>query len=91
MVRDFALVLSDKFQVLSQKYEDIKSFRKGVLPLLVVPCIFFALIILQPNMSTAGTIILVTFVMLFVAGMNMKFVMSMIGLGSKNDVTRFNL
>jgi cell division protein FtsW len=33
-------------------------------------------------MSTAGTIILVTFVMLFVAGMNMKFVMSMIGLGA---------
>ena len=69
-------------KLIEQKYEDIKSFRKGILPLLVVPCVFFALIILQPNMSTAGTIILVTFVMLFVAGMNMKFVMSMIGLGA---------
>ena len=69
-------------KLIEKKYEDIKSFRKGILPLLVVPCIFFALIILQPNMSTAGTIILVTFVMLFVAGMNMKFVTSMIGLGA---------
>ncbi len=69
-------------KLIEKKYEDIKSFRKGVLPLLIVPCAFFALIILQPNMSTAGTIILVTFVMLFVAGMNMKFVMSMIGLGA---------
>ena len=35
----------------------------------------------QPNMSTAGTIILVVFVMLFVAGMNMKFVYTMVALG----------
>ena len=32
---------------------------------------------LEPNMSTAGTVILVVFVMLFVAGMNMKFVGAM--------------
>ena len=33
---------------------------------------------LQPNMSTAGTLIIVVFIMLFVAGMNMKFVMTML-------------
>ncbi|RDY24942.1 stage V sporulation protein E [Romboutsia maritimum] len=69
-------------KLMEKKYDYIKSLRKGVLPLLMVPAIFFALIILQPNLSTAGTIILVTFVMIFVAGMNMKFVVAMIGSGA---------
>ncbi len=33
-------------------------------------------------MSTAGTVILVTFVMIFVAGMDMKIVFAMIGSGA---------
>ena len=61
--------------------ENMKSLTKGVLPILIVPGLFFALIMLQPNMSTAGTIILVTFVMIFVAGLNMKFVIAMFGSG----------
>lgn len=68
-------------KLIEKRYDNIKSLTKGVLPLLIVPGIFFALIILQPNLSTAGTIILVTFVMIFVAGMNMKFVIAMIGSG----------
>lgn len=68
-------------KLIEKNYDNIKSFRKGILPLLLVPSLFFALIIKQPNLSTAGTIILVTFVMLFVAGMNMKFVVAMIGTG----------
>lgn len=68
-------------KLIEKNYENIKSFKKGILPLTIVPCVFFGLIMLQPNMSTAGTLILVFFVMLFVAGMNMKFVYTMIGLG----------
>lgn len=68
-------------KLIEKKYDNIKSLTKGVLPLLIVPGTFFILIMGQPNMSTAGTIILVTFVMLFVAGMNMKFVYTMIALG----------
>ncbi|RDY25728.1 stage V sporulation protein E [Romboutsia weinsteinii] len=68
-------------KLIETKYDDIKSLTKGVLPLLIIPSLFFALIILQPNLSTAGTIILVTFLMIFVAGMNMKFVFAMIGTG----------
>ena len=64
-------------KLIEKKYSDIKSFKKGVIPLLVLPMIFFILIMLQPNMSTAGTIILVTFVMIFVAGMNIKIVVGM--------------
>ena len=47
---------------------------------MIMPMIIFILIMLEPNMSTAGTVVLVIFVMLFVAGMNMKFVGAM-GLG----------
>ena len=65
-------------KLIEQRYDKIKSLTKGVLPLLVVPMIFFVLIMLEPNMSTAGTVILVVFVMLFVAGMNMKFVGAMV-------------
>lgn len=68
-------------KLIEKRYDNIKSLTKGVLPLLIVPGTFFILIMGQPNMSTAGTIILVVFVMLFVAGMNMKFVYTMIALG----------
>lgn len=68
-------------KLIEKKYDDIKSLTKGVLPLMIIPALFFILIMLQPNMSTAGTIILVTFVMIFVAGMDMKFVGVMFGSG----------
>lgn len=68
-------------KVIEKKYENIKSLRKGVIPILIIPSIFFILIMLQPNMSTAGTLIIVVFIMLFVAGMNMKFVLSMLCAG----------
>lgn len=69
-------------KLIEKRYDNIKSLTKGVIPLLMIPSLFFALIILQPNMSTAGTVILVTFVMIFVAGMDMKFVIAMIGSGA---------
>ena len=68
-------------KLIEKKYENIKSFRKGLIPLMLVPILFSTLIMGQPNMSTAGTIILVTFVMVFVAGMSMKIVGFMFGSG----------
>ncbi|MFI3210624.1 MAG: stage V sporulation protein E [Peptostreptococcaceae bacterium] len=65
-------------KLIEKKYSDIKSIKKGVIPLLIVPILFFSIIMLQPNMSTAGTIILVTFVMIFVAGMNIKVVIGLL-------------
>lgn len=69
-------------KLIEKRYDNIKSLTKGIIPLLIIPSIFFVLIILQPNMSTAGTVILVTFVMIFVAGMDMKFVFAMIASGA---------
>lgn len=79
-IAKFACILITA-KLIEKRYDNIKSFTKGVLPLLIVPGTFFILIMGQPNMSTAGTIILVVFVMLFVAGMNMKFVYTMVALG----------
>ena len=73
------IIITAKF--IEKRYDYMKSLTKGVLTILIVPGLFFALIMLQPNMSTAGTIILVTFVMIFVAGLNMKFVIAMFGSG----------
>lgn len=79
-IAKFATILITA-KLIEKRYDNIKSLTKGVLPLLIVPSVFFALIILQPNLSTAGTVILVTFLMIFVAGMNMKFVTGMLGTG----------
>ncbi|MGL5713170.1 MAG: putative lipid II flippase FtsW [Paraclostridium sp.] len=68
-------------KLIERKYDKIKSITKGVIPLLIIPSIFFGLIISQPNLSTAGTVILVTFLMIFVAGMDMKIVYAMFGAG----------
>ncbi len=53
---------------LSNKRNNIKSFVKGVIPFLLLMLLYFILIILQPNMSMAGSIVIITFVMLFTAG-----------------------
>lgn len=55
-------------KLLSRKDNNIKSFTKGVIPYLLLMFVYFALIILQPNMSMAGSIVIITFLMLFVAG-----------------------
>lgn len=54
---------------LSQKPERIKSFFKGVLPLLLVIVLYFGLIIKQPNLSTAVTVSAIVVIMMFAAGM----------------------
>lgn len=54
---------------LSGKPERIKSFFKGVLPLLLVIVLYFGLIIKQPNLSTAVTVSAIIVIMMFAAGM----------------------
>ncbi len=54
---------------LARKKQNLGSFIKGVVPYLLIIAMYFGLIILQPNLSTAGTIALIIMAMLFVAGM----------------------
>ena len=53
---------------LSRKEVDITSFFAGIAPLLIMPGLMFALILLQPNLSTAGSVVIVAGVMIMIAG-----------------------
>lgn len=53
---------------LSRKSTDIRSFLRGLVPAFIFPGILFLLILLQPNLSTAGSILIVSAVMVMAAG-----------------------
>lgn len=53
---------------LSQKRRDVTRFFTGLVPLFILPGMMFLLILLQPNLSTAGSILIVTAVMVMLAG-----------------------
>ena len=55
-------------RALSQKKRDATRFFRGLAPLFVLPGIMFLLILMQPNLSTAGSILIVTAVMAMIAG-----------------------
>lgn len=67
-------------RLLSRRQHEITSFWKGLVPALLFPCLLFLLILLQPNLSTAGSILIVTAVMLMIAGARWRH-MLMIGAG----------
>ncbi|MDD3838976.1 MAG: stage V sporulation protein E [Clostridia bacterium] len=57
---------------LDKKGEKIKSFKKGLVPYLVVLSAFFGLILLQPDLSTAVTLATIVFIMLYISGADMR-------------------
>ena len=65
------LILISKY--LSNSNKDIKSFIKGILPVLLVLGLVFFLIMLQPDFGTGMIIVLSVLSLLFIAGCNMKF------------------
>lgn len=60
----------------------IKYFFKGMLPILIVVGIIFVLILLQPNLSTAGSVLILTLIMLYVGGARLPYLGGLIGLGA---------
>ena len=66
---------------LSDKPERILSFFKGVLPLAVLAGLFGGLIVLQPNLSTAITVVGIVFGMMFLAGLQWRWVILAFALG----------
>ncbi|NLD19310.1 MAG: putative lipid II flippase FtsW [Clostridiales bacterium] len=67
---------------LSAKPERVKSLTQGILPLLVVICIYGALIIQQPNLSTAITVCGIIVAMMLVAGMRWRYFFGAAGAGA---------
>jgi len=55
-------------RALSMKNRDVSRFFKGLVPLFLIPGAMFMLILLQPNLSTAGSILIVSAVMVMLAG-----------------------
>ena len=53
---------------MSQKNRDVTRFFRGLMPLFILPGLMFMLILLQPNLSTAGSLLIVTAVMAMIAG-----------------------
>ncbi|MDR2505342.1 MAG: putative lipid II flippase FtsW [Oscillospiraceae bacterium] len=63
----FAVVLF-LASALSSMGHNILRFFRGIIPLMIVPGIFFLLILEQPNLSTAMSILIVAVIMIFIAG-----------------------
>ena len=55
-------------RALSQRRRDVTRFFTGLAPLFLLPGAMFLLILMQPNLSTAGSILIVTAVMAMLAG-----------------------
>ncbi len=60
----------------------IKKFFTGLLPILMVAGFIFLLILKQPNLSTAGSILILSLVMLFVGGAKLWHFGGLIGAGA---------
>ena len=65
------IIFSAKY--LAHNDRNVKSIKKGILPLLIVIIAFFALIMLEPDFGTAMVIVLTLIVMIFIAGPDMSF------------------
>lgn len=61
------------------KGERVKSFTYGILPYLIVSGAFAAIILFEPNLSIATIIMMVTLVILFVAGARWMHFVGLIG------------
>ncbi|MCL1963966.1 MAG: putative lipid II flippase FtsW [Firmicutes bacterium] len=53
---------------LTNKGKQVRKFFSGLVPMLMVPGVMFLLILEQPNLSTAMSILIVAFVMIAIAG-----------------------
>jgi cell division protein FtsW (lipid II flippase) len=65
---------------LTVRGKKIQKLWTGILPVLIVPGIMFLLILEQPNLSTAGTIIIVSLLMVLLSGAKWRH-MALLGLG----------
>ena len=65
------IIFTSKY--LSKNNKELRSIKKGVLPILIVLFSVFALIMLQPDFGTGVVIVMSIIVLLFVSGVKMGF------------------
>ena len=73
----FAIVLY-MATVLSYTGPRIKRLWTGIVPVLIVPGITFLLILEQPNLSTAGSIMIVSLILIIMAGAKWRHILLML-------------
>ena len=67
---------------LADRPDRILSVTRGIIPLLVLCGIYGGLIMMQPNMSTAITVVVIIVMIMFVAGMKFRHLMVLGGIGA---------
>ena len=65
------IIFTSKYLTNSNKF--LKSYKKGVFPILGILLILFGLIMLQPDLGTGVILVLSIISLLFISGVNMKF------------------
>ncbi len=65
------IIFTAKYLANNNKF--LKSYKKGVFPILGILLLTFGLIMLQPDLGTASIIVMSVIALLFIAGVNMKF------------------
>ena len=65
------IIFTSKY--LSNNSSNLKSFKEGILPIILITIIFFGLIMLQPDLGTGTILLMSIIVLLFIAGANIKF------------------
>ena len=76
----FAIVLY-MATVLSYAGPRVKRLFTGIAPMLIVPGVTFLLILEQPNLSTAGSIMIVSLILILMAGAKWRHILLMIVCG----------
>ncbi len=66
---------------LASRGADVSSFRRGMLPFLVIVGVVIGLVVLEPDLGTTGVITLTAFTMFFVAGGSIWQLLLLVPLG----------
>jgi len=84
-IAKFAMILFISDTIARSK-GNIKKFFKGVVPILLIAGIVFGLIVMQPNLSTAGSIVILTIIMLFIGGAKLWHLALLLSAGAAGAV-----
>ncbi|NLA33371.1 MAG: putative lipid II flippase FtsW [Tenericutes bacterium] len=74
------IIFTSRYLIIKQK--KIKDIKKGLLPILLVTLLVFGLIMLQPDFGTGMILVISTIILLFIAGVKMKFFFILGALGA---------
>lgn len=73
------IIFTSKYLERSNKF--LKSYTKGVFPILAILMLVFGLVMLEPDFGTGMIIVISIVALLFIAGVNMKFFFLLGGVG----------